>query len=241
MNNSIITTSWDDGHSLDLKLAKLLSKYRIPATFYVPVKGINKKLNEEQIKLLDREFEIGAHTLNHLNLTKLSREKIKTEIKLGKKYLENLLNREINSFAYPMGLYNKYVEDIAKKHFTICRTTKFLIIKPSENELTSLPTTLKVGPWKLSFLKRIFKNKYFSKGLKLFKKGQLRKNWLGLSNFFLEQVLKEGGIFHLWGHSWEIDKYDNWDMLELLFKKINSIESKNLVKCTNSQLLKHIQ
>ncbi len=31
----IVTTSWDDGHKLDLKLAHLLQKYNMPATFYV--------------------------------------------------------------------------------------------------------------------------------------------------------------------------------------------------------------
>lgn len=30
----IITTSWDDGHPLDLKIAELLDKYGINGTFY---------------------------------------------------------------------------------------------------------------------------------------------------------------------------------------------------------------
>ena len=33
----LITTSWDDGHPLDLRLAELLHKYDVPATFYIPV------------------------------------------------------------------------------------------------------------------------------------------------------------------------------------------------------------
>jgi len=27
-----------------------------------------------------------------------------------------------------------------------------------------------------------------------------------------------GGVFHIWGHSWEIEKYKMWDELELFFK-----------------------
>lgn len=32
-----ITTSWDDGHPLDLRVAELLSEYHLQGTFYVPI------------------------------------------------------------------------------------------------------------------------------------------------------------------------------------------------------------
>src|SRR4051794_21779274 len=31
-----ITTSWDDGHPLDIRIAELLAKYDLPGTFYIP-------------------------------------------------------------------------------------------------------------------------------------------------------------------------------------------------------------
>ena len=62
----IVTTSWDDGHKLDLKLAKLLKKYGIGGTFYISPK--NREFREEDLLLdeeiikLDRDFEIwGSH------------------------------------------------------------------------------------------------------------------------------------------------------------------------------------
>ena len=33
----IVTTSWDDGHPLDVRLAELLSSYGVPGTFYLPL------------------------------------------------------------------------------------------------------------------------------------------------------------------------------------------------------------
>ena len=30
-----VTTSWDDGHRLDLRLAEILDEYQLPATFYI--------------------------------------------------------------------------------------------------------------------------------------------------------------------------------------------------------------
>ena len=36
MKQTYITTSWDDGHPLDLRVAELLTKYGLHGTFYIP-------------------------------------------------------------------------------------------------------------------------------------------------------------------------------------------------------------
>lgn len=50
--------------------------------------------------------KIGAHTLNHPILSNETSENSNNEILESKTKLENLLNCEISSFAYPNGLYN---------------------------------------------------------------------------------------------------------------------------------------
>jgi len=45
-----------------------------------------------------------------------------------------------------------------------------------------------------------------------------------MSEIIMNRILTSGGIFHLWGHSWEIEKYGLWNELEkvlqmLAFKK----------------------
>ncbi len=56
----IVTTSWDDGHKLDLKLIKILNKYNIKGTFYVAPKNreFNKKdlLSDEEIIEINEDF-----------------------------------------------------------------------------------------------------------------------------------------------------------------------------------------
>ena len=64
-----ITTSWDDGHPLDLRVAELLTKYRLRGTFYVPMTAENETMTAAQIRELSLAFEIGAHTLHHAVLT----------------------------------------------------------------------------------------------------------------------------------------------------------------------------
>ena len=70
-----VTTSWDDGHDLDHKLAGLLGHHGLRATFYVAPRNIElprrERLRSRDLRALARDFEIGGHTLTHLRLTSL--------------------------------------------------------------------------------------------------------------------------------------------------------------------------
>ena len=58
-----VTTSWDDGHILDHKLAGLLDDYGLRATFYVAPRNIElpqqERLRNRDLQALARDFEIG--------------------------------------------------------------------------------------------------------------------------------------------------------------------------------------
>lgn len=62
-------------------------------------------LSWEQIGQLSRDplVTIGAHTVNHPVLRKLSPEQAKEEILESKRSIESNLNDEVNHFAYPFG------------------------------------------------------------------------------------------------------------------------------------------
>ena len=91
MEPCIVTTSWDDGSKLDLRLAELLEKHGVKGTFYVPRSYLDEPLQGSDIVALDEEFEIGAHTLHHVALTTIPPEEAKREIDSSKVYLEELL------------------------------------------------------------------------------------------------------------------------------------------------------
>src|ERR1700761_2379309 len=70
--DKLITTSWDDGHTLDFRIAGLLEKYKLKGTFYIPkFNPQNEVLPEKDILALSSRFEIGGHTLTHVNLKNL--------------------------------------------------------------------------------------------------------------------------------------------------------------------------
>ncbi|MDP4020950.1 MAG: polysaccharide deacetylase family protein, partial [Candidatus Adlerbacteria bacterium] len=119
MKNIVVTTSWDDGHVLDMRLAALLKKYNIKGTFYIAPKNreipAEKRLTESQIKELSHDFEIGAHTMTHPRLTRTSDAEAREEVHSSKTYLEEITGRGVTSFCYPQGYYTSAHVAMAKK------------------------------------------------------------------------------------------------------------------------------
>ena len=115
MNQLIVTTSWDDGTVTDLKLAQLLDKYGIKGTFYISRSQPDNLLQKQDIVAIDRQFECGAHTLSHRDLTTVSPLEAKREIEDSKTYLEDLLRHTVSMFCYPYGKYNPRSDRFSRK------------------------------------------------------------------------------------------------------------------------------
>ena len=62
MRKAIVTTSWDDGHPLDLRMADLLARYGMTGAFYVPLLYRSRPVMEKSqiIATMDRGMEIGS-------------------------------------------------------------------------------------------------------------------------------------------------------------------------------------
>src|SRR5689334_4264533 len=89
----LVTTSWDDGHPLDLRTAALLVTHGLKGTFYVPVEYRRRPvLSRPQLEdLLVMGMEIGSHTMTHPVLTELDENEIFQEFDDSKKRLEDML------------------------------------------------------------------------------------------------------------------------------------------------------
>lgn len=237
----IVTTSWDDGHKLDLKLAKLLKKYNIKGTFYVSPRNREFKkedlLSDKEIVELSTDFEIGAHTITHPRLTSINKKEAQKEIADSKKYLENLTKKEVKCFCYPGGKYNKDIKELVKKiGFVYARTMKRFSFSFPEHALSS-KTTLETHRNSLLTLPidsiKILRFSKFNP-IKFFK----NLNWEHLAKKMFDEVMKDGGVYHLWGHSWVIDKFNDWNKLERVLDYINNkLDIKYL---TNSQMIEEV-
>ena len=99
------------------------------------VNSFSKMLSIQDIKLLkNHNVEFGSHSHTHAILTKSNRHQIHYELSHSKKVLESTLNTTIQVLAYPNGLYNNEVEQIAKDlGYTIFLQTDDLINKVASN------------------------------------------------------------------------------------------------------------
>ncbi|MDF2939964.1 MAG: hypothetical protein K0R66_606 [Gammaproteobacteria bacterium] len=126
-----VIITFDDGYLNNLSLAlPILQEFQFKAVIFAlgdmavrnnawdVIKGEPEDLlmNADQLKILsDAGIEIGAHSLSHRDLTKLSEDEAYHEILQSKLNLEQLLQTDVVSFAYPYGYYSDSVKELTKK------------------------------------------------------------------------------------------------------------------------------
>lgn len=248
MKKIIVTTSWDDGNKLDIKLAELLDKYRLKGTFYIPQTYERRTLSEKELKDLGQNQEIGAHTVSHAVLTRLNEGEAKKEIFESKKYLENLLGKKIKMFCYPKGELNREIKNLIRESNLLgARTTENFQVKPPK-DFFEFGTTLQVYPF--PFRKKDANHYHLSRCLLEPLQQKIKPilnlklsfnsifNWQNLAKNLFDYTLKNGEIYHLWGHSWEIEKYGMWQELEEILDYIAGRQ--NVLYLTNSQVLENL-
>lgn len=115
----------------------ILQTYNFKANIFVITGSIGNNLymNEEMIKDVDKSnlIEIGSHTISHYKLAEKDEQTIEKELKESKEALEKILNKEINTIAYPSGSFNSTVIKIAQKYYSYGLST--LIGKEQSNNI----------------------------------------------------------------------------------------------------------
>ena len=197
----VLTLSYDDGVVQDIRLIKILDKYGIKATFnvnsgrYLPEDTVREKfdgrmkLSEAKELYINSGHEIAVHGLTHPFLEKLDSSEIIYEITEDRKNIESQYGEIARGMAYPFGTYNEKVVDILEKcHIAYARTVKDTYqFEFPENWLILHPTC----------------HHNYEKLEELIKK-------------FVETPNRHNNaeMFYLWGHSYEFDNNDNWDVIE---------------------------
>jgi len=136
-DNNLLSLTFDDGYKNWMyNVLPVLEKYKIPATFFVCSVFLGLKGNElkkflkknlkrtqylEPLSIDDlREiaknplFEVGGHTVSHINMGINDYEVLKKEVLKDKLKLENITGKKIKFFAYPFGT-PFHISDTAKK------------------------------------------------------------------------------------------------------------------------------
>ncbi|MFN0277149.1 MAG: polysaccharide deacetylase family protein [Pyrinomonadaceae bacterium] len=73
-------------------------------------------MSEANIReMADFGIEFGSHTMNHKLFTEIEIDEIEQEIVESKNYLENLLQKDCEVFAYPAGFYTSDSQEAVKR------------------------------------------------------------------------------------------------------------------------------
>ena len=223
MYKAIVTTSWDDGHVLDLKLAELLKKYGIKGTFYVSPEDrelqATERLQKGDVQKLAEDFEIGAHTLTHPYLPAIDAVTARKEIVASKEVLEEWTSRPVTSFCYPKGGYlpehEKMVRDAG---FARARTVKRFALTRGDDRYAEPTSIHTYNHWSDAWSLLVFVKFNLITFFLMYRRWDLQAIAL------FERMLKRGGVFHLWGHSWEVENNADWQRLENVLKYISNRE-----------------
>lgn len=237
MVEAVVTTSWDDGHPCDLRLAELLRAYDVPATFYVPVYNDERaRMSPRQVREIARDFDVGGHSLHHVDLRRIPLAEAGKEIVEGKKVLEDMVGRELRCFCYPWGSFNDHIANIVRgAGFLGARTTKSLTRRMGE-PFAMTATANATNWWFAPYVRHSLAARDLKFFIFMLRNNLLCRGWHRLATETLDFVVRNGGIWHLWGHSWEIDQNNDWGVLEELFREIGALPGE-VRRLTNSQLL----
>jgi len=218
-----VTTSWDDGHELDQELAVVLADHGFAATFYIAPQSAEipprRRLRSAAIAQLGTQFEIGSHTLTHPDLTRLTASDAAREISQGKEAAEQAAGRPVTSFCYPYGAYRaEHVGQVRAAGFLVARTIRRFCTQLPPDLLQMGTTThaarYKADGWPVLRRRGPIGRAPIGRALRTW------ANWDVLARELFDQARACGGVYHLWGHSWEIEAHGDWSRLRSLLRYI---------------------
>lgn len=239
MPQVFVTTSWDDDDRSGLQLAELLSAHGLPGTFYVPTGRLGRDLlfTGGDLRTLSAEgFEIGGHTVTHAVLTQLGPGQQSREVSACKNTLQQILGREVTMFCYPKGRFNAQVMSVVQRSgYRGARGTQMLSCGGSFQRF-AMPITIQAYPHSRS---NYVRNLVRLGALHALLKSSLDlvqfTDWLSLGKKLFDRVRRQGGVWHLTGHPWELEKLQLWPQLQEMLQYVSHQSGVQYV--TNGQLL----
>ena len=191
-----LTLSYDDGVRQDARLINIMQKNGLKGTFninsglYPQEQTDSVRMTENQVRELytNSGMEVAIHGLTHTFLSQITESHCCYQVIKDRENLERLFHKVIRGMAYPNNAYNdKVVACLKSAGIAYARTT-------ISTETFKIPTD-----WLRLETTCHHKN---SKLMELAKK------------FVEDEVIKESWLFYLWGHSYEFDDNNNWNVIE---------------------------
>lgn len=207
-----LTLSYDDGVEQDEKLIAIAEKYGLKGTFninsgcfppediaYAPG-TIHRRMPLNRLKEVyaGSSWEIAAHAYTHASLVGLPANIAAEEVLRDRKELEEIFGTVIRGFAYPYGAFDdQSVEILRSCGICYARTVQSTRDFHLPKDWLRLQATCHHNdPELMNLADRFVKT----------------QNWW------------DPMLFYLWGHSYEFEARNNWDVIESFAEAVSGKE-----------------
>ena len=197
-----LTLSYDDGVEQDIRLMEILDKHGIKATFnlnsgsYAPegtvyeAGTVHRRLPESAVTKIysNPNHEVAVHALTHPHLECMSPATVAYEIIKDRENLEKQFGTIVRGMAYPYGTYNDEVVEVLRScGIVYARTTAATKSFTIPTDWLRLPATCHHKSSELMEL---------------------------AERFITKKAPADPLLFYLWGHSYEFESDNNWNVIE---------------------------
>ncbi len=191
-----VTFSYDDGKLQDRRLVALFNKYGVKGTFNLNSglwDGDEKRIKPSEIQELYRGHEVASHTVTHPTIERCPLSEVAEEVLEDRRALEKWTGYPVRGLAYPNG---SLTDDIVSllPHLGI----RYARVVGSSD---SFGAPRDAWRWQAT----------------CHHNHRLLENAEAFAALFKKQYLY---LFYVWGHSYEFDDKNNWDMMEEGVKRV---------------------
>lgn len=212
-----LTFSYDDGQIFDKRLIEIFNKYGVKGTFHLNANMISNVVDGEEfvtwddVKNLYQGHEVSCHGFTHPFPFQISKDQVAAQMWEDKKALEEATCYPIRGMSYPYGEFtDQFIEVASSVGMEYSRTVE------STNGF--------MVPW--DFMR--------------WNPTCHHNQAMALSDEFLKPVWRGRlNLFYIWGHSFEFDRENTWDMMEELVKKLAGRD--NIWYATNIEIKDYLE
>ncbi len=187
-----LTFSYDDNRAEDRELVRIFNEYGMKGTFHVNSAFLGKNesfIAADEVAELYKGHEVSCHGLTHPFLERIPAEEMAHEILEDRRRLEALCKYPVRGMSYPFGTYNQ----------TVVNALPAYGIKYARTITTTgkfeLPDNF------LTWHPTCHHNNDILNKIDAFKKA------------------RPLSLFYIWGHSFEFNMKNNWDVIESFCEK----------------------
>ena len=206
-----LTLSYDDGMRQDIRMIDILRPAGIKCTFNInggmffdeekdyPENKIyiRMKISDALKAYTDDICEVAIHGFNHTLLADMDPAQMCCEIVDDRRALESIFDRQIHGMAYPDGSTNNTVCQVLELcgvyYSRTTKSTEKFTLPESKADWLRLPATCHHKNPRLMEL---------------------------CDSFIALEPKRHPQMFYVWGHGYEFDESQNWDLLERFADKM---------------------